>query len=333
MAEGCEVKPTLTILTSEKSAHVVAHADSPSVGDAFDVRRSFLLDPSRKPSVVYTQMYGQRVIFEQLDRCNAPYVVNVGGDIWSERGAAGKVSSLETITRVMQRAARVVCVSKFLASIIRKRLGTDNVTSLPGGMWGLDHTKYGICPNRFTAKTSYEFSNQPLVLMAINLTVEKKWCGIPGFLDTVQDVLKKHNARLVCFGKVKGEVHQLYDWSNKGLEFYRPRQDWPHVMARCDVFVHPSMFDGFPRVVAEACCAGLPAMVYDVAGSPEVSDNAILVNPKKPADIVCQLNKLLSNTSHRKKIGKAMHREAVKKTKQHRDDYAKLLMKVVKENK
>ena len=326
------MKPKLTILTSEKSAHVVAHADSPSVRSAFDVRRSFFLKQHNRPDVVYTQMYGQRVIFEQLARCDAPYVVNVGGDIWSEREAVGKTTSLGTITKILQRAARVVCVSEFLAGIIRERLGTDNVISLPGGMWGLDHNKHGIRPNEFAVKTSYGFADRPLVLMAINLTVEKKWCGVPGFLDAVEDVLRAHQARLVCFGKVKNEVARLGGWAEQGLEFFKSRPDWTQIVARCDAFVHPSMFDGFPRAVADACCAGLPALVYDVAGCPEVSDNAILVDPNRPADVACGLESLLGSQRKREQVGTAMRREAVEKTELHRDDYAKMLLDVVEEN-
>jgi glycosyltransferase involved in cell wall biosynthesis len=327
------MKPTLTILTSEKSAHVVAHADSPSVGSAFDVRRSFFLDRGNMPNVVYTQMYGQRAIFEQLARCTVPYVVNVGGDIWSEREVMGKTSSLSEITNVLQQAARVVCVSKFLAKTVRQRLGTNNVISLPGGMWGLDHTKHGIRPDEFAVKKSYVLDEQPLVLMSINLTVKKKWCGIPDFLDATEDVMRSHGARLICFGKAKREVSLLAEWANRGLEFYRPHHDWPLIMARCGVFVHPSMFDGFPRVVAEACCAGLPALVYDEAGFSEVSDSVIMVKSNDPDQIAHKLKSLLESKQNRERVGKAMRREAVRKTKRHRDDYTKLLLEVVKENR
>lgn len=325
------LNPQLMILTSRKSAHVVTHAESPSVQQVFDVRRSFTINDGKPVDLIYTQMYGQRQVFEQLARTDAPYVINVGGDIWHEREAAGKISSLPEVTRVMQHAAKVICVSKYLADLVRSKLGTDNVCSPPGGMWGLDNSRYGIDPSMFVPRSRYAFgSRRPIIAMAINLTVERKWCGIPVFFEAAADVLRAHDARVVCFGKIKRHGGAVAVWQRDyGLEHYGFVKNWPNALAGCDVFVHPSMFDGFPRAVGDACCAAVPALVFNKAGTPEVSAAALKCDPYNAVDIATKLESLLGCEAARRRVGQAMRREAVRKTKKHHGDYARLLQEVI----
>jgi len=318
------MKPRLCILTSPKTSHVVTHADSGPVNEAFDVVREFDIPQC---DVVYTQMYGQKHVFARLEACGVPYVVNVGGDIWDERTALGRTDSLRRIEGVLAGAARVVCVSEFLAGVVRGRLGTENVVSLPGGMWGLDHTVHGVQPGRFSSKQRYDVPpwRRPVVVMNINLTVERKWRGVPVFLEGAAE----SGARVVCYGKVKGKVGVADAWERQyGMEFRGYTDDWPGALARADLFVHPSMFDGFPRAVADACCVGLPVVVFAVAGAPEVSDSALKIDPD-PAAVAGALWAMLSSERLRRETGTAARAEALEKTERHRGDYAKLLREVV----
>jgi len=322
-------KPKLLILEGKNGPRVTAYCDGPAVNDAFKVTRCGNI--VGKPDLIYCQTYGQRNSFEQLGRWRGPYVLHVGGDIWNERQERKGGDTLPEIMRVMWRAQKVICVSKFLAGIIKDNLGGhDNVVSLPGGLWGTDHTSKGIDPSKFNPKTNWAIKGRPVVVMNINLTVLRKWKGIPLFMTAAYEVFKKHNAIVVCVGKVKGNRAMSDRWNAVwGLQMVPPSARWPELLRQADLYVHPSMFDGFPRSVAEVCCVGLPALLFNTAGTPEVSESALLVKPDHTKKIASRLNNLLRSETVRAKVGGSMRREALDKTIKHRGDYAKMLLDVL----
>lgn len=336
-------KPKLLILEGHRGPRITAFCDGPAVNEAFDVTRSGELTGT--PDLVYCQTYGQRNSFEQLASWGGPYVIHVGGDIWNERRERKRVDALSEVVRVMSRAQRVVCVSEFLAGVVRGNIGTvkgevgsKNVVGLPGGLWGTDHTERGIVLDRFRPKSDYSIKGRPLVVMNINLTVQRKWRGVPMFMEAVHGTFKEHDVLAICVGKVKGKDVMARQWeSTWGLCVVSPSGRWPVLLRQADLFVHPSMFDGFPRSLAEACCVGLPAVVFDEAGIPEVSEVAWKVESNQPAMIAEYVDAMLGGTrgltgeEQRRVVGQNMRAEALRKTEQHRGDYAKLLLEVLED--
>lgn len=321
-------KPSILFLTSHKSIDVTSNGDSPRTHELFDVANGTQID--KHYDLVYTQMYGQEVVFSKLERYHHPYVVHVGGDIFTERMELGRISTLGRIKKIMRNARAVICVSKFLAKMLRSHLGSDNVIHLPHGMWGLDHTRFGVRTDQFERKTDYAIYGRPNVAMNISLTVERKWKGLPIFLDAVKDVVRDYNIELHCYGKLKKNVDvaslftRLY-----GVQFDGYVEDWPSVLRQSDVFVHPSCWDGFPRAIADACCAGVPALVFDEAGCPEVSENAVIVGSDDKRVIASKFENLISSIKHRSDVGNAMYKEAIEKTEKYRGEYAELLFSLV----
>jgi len=75
-----------------------------------------------------------------------------------------------------------------------------------------------------------------------------------------------------------------------------------------DVFVLPSVKEGFPWVVLEAMTAELPIIATKVGVIPEViqnNENGILIKPRSSEAIVEAIKKLLDNPSLREKLAKA----------------------------
>lgn len=205
-----------------------------------------------------------------------------------------------------------------------------HVDALPGGLWGTDHTTRGIDPTSFKPKDDWEIGGRPLVVMNINLTVKRKWRGVPIFMKAAHRTLKKHDALVVCVGKVKGQWGLVKEWADRwGLQVVPPSHRWPELLRQADLFVHPSMFDGFPRSVAEVCCVGLPAVLFREGGTPEVCDSARLVNSGESAMIDWHVEAMLNSRSEREKTGRAMRAEALIKTEKHRGDYAKMLLEAL----
>jgi glycosyltransferase involved in cell wall biosynthesis len=77
----------------------------------------------------------------------------------------------------------------------------------------------------------------------------------------------------------------------------------PELYAAADLFVFPSLFEGFGIPLLEAMAAGTPVCAADVSSIPEVvGDAALLFDPRVPADIARQVERLLHDTPLRQQL-------------------------------
>ncbi|MEP6775575.1 MAG: glycosyltransferase, partial [Chloroflexota bacterium] len=94
------------------------------------------------------------------------------------------------------------------------------------------------------------------------------------------------------------------------LHLLGERSDMPAIMAALDVLVSSSSSEGFPNVIGEAMCCGVPCVVTDVGDSARlVGDCGVVVPPHDPEAIAGALEALLgSETSARRSLGMAARR-------------------------
>ncbi len=79
-------------------------------------------------------------------------------------------------------------------------------------------------------------------------------------------------------------------------------------LARADIFVLASKWEGFPRSILEAMRAGLPVIASDVGGCRESvveSETGFLVPREDPESLRSRLAELMSSPELRRKMGKA----------------------------
>lgn len=84
------------------------------------------------------------------------------------------------------------------------------------------------------------------------------------------------------------------------------------LLAEADVFVLPSYYEGLPMSMLEAMAAGLPVIVGDVGGIPEVIEHGVdglLVAPGAVPALVRAIDKLLANPALRYSMGRAAQRK------------------------
>jgi len=81
----------------------------------------------------------------------------------------------------------------------------------------------------------------------------------------------------------------------------------PKYMAQADLFVLPSLSEGFPLVVVEAMASGLPIVTTNVRGLPEIvqnGENGFNVEPKNPEDLAEKILLILESKDLREKMSK-----------------------------
>jgi len=84
-------------------------------------------------------------------------------------------------------------------------------------------------------------------------------------------------------------------------------EEIPAYMKGSDVFILPSLSEGFPNVLLEAMASGLPIVATDVGGIPEIisdGENGFLIHPKNSKQLAKKIILLLKNENLRSRISK-----------------------------
>jgi glycosyltransferase involved in cell wall biosynthesis len=108
---------------------------------------------------------------------------------------------------------------------------------------------------------------------------------------------------------------QLYHIQNN-IIFLGNRRDVPDLLNIMDVFVMPTLEEGFGLSIIEAQLFNLPVIASEVDGIPEIIEDGIsglLVPPKNYEALSKAINLLLKNESLSKKLGKAGHEIVLEK--------------------
>jgi glycosyltransferase involved in cell wall biosynthesis len=121
------------------------------------------------------------------------------------------------------------------------------------------------------------------------------------------------NSELVLVGRVCGTNKA---WSHlQGVRHipHVPRWKLPELYRQADVFVLPSLVEGFPATAIEAMACGLPVIVSEnTFGSDVVQDaeNGFLVPIRDPDAIADRLRYLHAHTAERLRVGMAARKRA-----------------------
>lgn len=325
-------KPTLLVLHGSVHFNYPTYAESPIVRSRFDIVKAKKIVGN--PDLVFCQSFGQ--CMNQLMEYGGKKVVHIGGSPFNDL----EKKRLSLILDSLENSRIILCVSKFLANQFKEATGWNNIQAYPSGLWGLDHVMTGVVPRRFKRKVKYALGKPPTVMMSMNLfdsaVKRSKWRGIPIFLEAVKDIAKKHGVKFIFVGRGQPDFSHLGEWKKKyDFNFIRSHHldddmdRWPGLLRTADIFAHPSMFDAWGRVVADAMCAGIPCLVFNKSAVPEVGDAPVVCNPDDAHDIAAKFQAMISSGDIREALGLKGHAEAIQKTERHRMDLVKILLEAL----
>jgi glycosyltransferase involved in cell wall biosynthesis len=169
---------------------------------------------------------------------------------------------------------------------------------------------------RFTARLKKRAQDNKVVFVSVGrFSPQKNHIGLVEAFSCVSKELPV--ARLVLIGDgelkliVEKKVEQL--GLKDKVEFTGNVADIPQRLARADVFVLPSHYEGLPMSILEAMAAGLPVIATAVGGIPDiVKENGILVNAGDMKGLVDAMIKLGKDEELRKKMGEKALAEVIK---------------------
>ncbi len=151
--------------------------------------------------------------------------------------------------------------------------------------------------------------DKPLILFVGNLVPQK---GLKYLLEAKK--ILKTDAQLVIVGNgplIMNLKEIVVHEDIKDVIFTGARRDVDKIMSAGDVFVLPSVMEGFPITLLEAFATGLPVVATNVGSIPGLvtSDVGLLVEPGDPMVLAEALDKILSNDKLKEEMGNAALRK------------------------
>jgi phosphatidylinositol alpha 1,6-mannosyltransferase len=151
----------------------------------------------------------------------------------------------------------------------------------------------------------------PVLLLVSRLVKEKDLLDLVPLNRILQERGIRFRMVFVGDGPLRGELemalpHARFAGHLEGEELAR----W---YASADVFVFPSTTETFGNVVAEAQASGLPVVVVDRGGPPELVNHGttgLIARANAPDDLADKVARLLTSPAERTRIGKAAREAA-----------------------
>jgi glycosyltransferase involved in cell wall biosynthesis len=197
-------------------------------------------------------------------------------------------------------ATRVICMSEAVADQLDRRNVEVVYETADPAHFGPEHA------GRFRARAHIP-DDAPLAGAAGRID---SWKGVDVLLDAYERAKAERPAMhlLVAGGAVEGKEQLAADLEARAarlddVHWLGPRTDMPDVFADLDLFVLPSTEpEPYGLVAVEALASGVPVVVTDAGGAPEIlaraaADSGRAVPPRDPAALAAAITELLPPTT------------------------------------
>lgn len=183
--------------------------------------------------------------------------------------------------------------------------------------------------------------NKPIQVLTVARVGSQK--NVLKYLDVVKKIKDKGlDVKFVWYGNVQIKEDDYYKECMErrkrlGIEdtirFMPGTSKIYETYHQSDVFCLPSVYEGYPNVVCEAMCSGMPVLCSDICDNSTIIEDGIngyLFNPLDEDDMVAKIKKMINlSVEQRKNMGKRSREIAVKKFS--RDSFVEKYIKLIEE--
>lgn len=175
---------------------------------------------------------------------------------------------------------------------------------------GVDLKRFNPLVDGYSIRRKYLKGHENLILTVCRLEPRK---DIPTLLKAAKILLQERkDIKFLIVGEGVSQEMLRAMAKEMGIDehvYFVGRvsdEDLPRYYQASDIFVLPTLYEGFGIVYLEAMASGTPIITTTVGAAPEViEDDGILIPPKKPKIMAEKIKWLLDNSSLRKKYGYA----------------------------
>ena len=203
------------------------------------------------------------------------------------------------------------CVDQYIAVSHAVALQLQQTFHVPGQKIRVIHNGIPFarfdCPPDLTLRAELsQGTTRPIVLTVARLDQQK---GHTYLFEAIRQV---REATFVLAGSGPEKDALVAQACELGIQdhvkFLGDRKDIPQLLASCDLFVLPSIYEGLPLSILEAMAAGKAVVATAVGGIPEIvkdGETGVLVPSGDPVALARAIQSLLSNPIQVRKIGAA----------------------------
>lgn len=231
-----------------------------------------------------------------------PYLVWGQGEEYFQWLFKGVISKI-----VLKHAASALALTHYGATTMA-HIYQRNITVVPNGV---DLEQFSeISALRQPMRRKLGVPDTDLVLVFVGRLITSK--GLDYLLRSMPAILQQvSNSRLVIVGDgtdrplLKKLTLELKLQDKVLFAGMVPNEEVPGYLAASDIFVFPSLSEGFGIVVVEAMASGLPVVTTNVTGLPEIIEdgrNGLLVEPESPEQIAEKVLLLAKSDALRKSM-------------------------------
>jgi len=184
-----------------------------------------------------------------------------------------------------------------------------------------DYSTNGIFQFVHVGRFSYQ-KNHMMMIQAMNILKEK---GINCHMNFVGDGELMNDCK-----KTVGDLGL-----NRNITFWGIQDDVHSILYASDCFVLPSRYEGMPVSLIEAMGTGLPVIVTNVGGMPDMIENDIsgLIVDSSVSELTNAMIKIINDVSYREQLGKnAKVKSNAYSSEKMADEYIKVYDSLLKNN-
>lgn len=214
------------------------------------------------------------------------------------------------VDRVLARwTDRVICCSDYQREVARaqEHFRPNMAVTIAHGV---DITLFPARVDRAAARVAIGLHPQRPTIGTVGRTIREK--GHAHLLDAIPAILQQHQAAqfvIVGDGALRTELEARVARTpyRERVCFAGARPDVPEMLALMDVFVFPSLSEGFGIAVVEAMAASLPVVTSNIRPLSEIvvqGKTGFLVDPADSPALAAALNRLLADPLLRESQGR-----------------------------
>ncbi len=207
-----------------------------------------------------------------------------------------------TLTAETEMAARFLCASSFTKNTLVENGAPENL---------IDVIPYGIDLQRFHPGQPSRSAGRPFRLLFVGTINQRK--GIKYLLEAMR-LLRSKNVHLTVCGRVVDDLKIFDPFASQvdirpsvsSLELLRAYQE-------ADLFVFPSIVEGFAQVLLESLACGLPILSTTHTAAPDLIEDGIhgfVVEPRRPDLLAEKVEWLIDHPSQLQEMRHAARQRA-----------------------
>ncbi len=274
---------------------------------------------SKKVDIVHKPAFSAPIFYPFKTVVTAPDLI---GKLYPENfSTTSKFYWVQLLPFSLKKANKIVAISKNTKQDIIKLLNIpeEKIKVIYLGK----HSQFKPIENlHFLDKVRQKYSQgKPFILYVSTLEPRKNHLNL---LKVFNIIVKEHKIKhnLVLTGKRGWYYKELFEFVEKNnlqdrvlFVGYIPDSDLPSLYNAADLFVFPSLYEGFGLPILESMSCGLPVISSNASSMPEIVEGAgILLDPKDTKAWADAIYKVLTNKNLQKEMGEKSLQQAKKFT-------------------